>query len=123
MKGNNVAVTHGGKRKAPLADVEASELYRDWLVDLGGVDLITAGQRTVLRRAAEADAIADTAFRYLRRTEGGLTSRRVQCALTTLRDAAGTVFRAASLLGLQRRAKPVPNLDQYLSGKENEVRS
>ena len=114
--GNVLAVRHGGRRRRPLADPEASEVFVTWAADLG--DDLTAGERVILRRAAEADAVCTSAYDYLQNTRESWTSRRVQVALQTLSIHAGTVFKSASLLGLRRRAKPVPSLAAVLAEVE-----
>jgi len=107
---NSGALIHGGRRAQPLANVEGSELFQAWAADLGGVENLTAGQRVVLSRTAEADEVCKTAFDYLRRTRTSLTADRTQKALSTLFQHSSTVFRGASLLGLERRSKPVDPL-------------
>ena len=67
-RNNGLAVTHGGRRQLAIEEARQSELYARWVSDLGGVDRLTAGQEAVLRRAVEANQIADTAAQYLRRT-------------------------------------------------------
>ena len=114
-QGNRVAMTHGGQRHTPIAKPESSELYQAWLQDLGGPAEATAPQLVVLRRAAEADAICGTAFDYLVRSRESLTSRRVQTAIQTYRDATGVLFRAVALLGLERRQRRVQSLSDALS--------
>lgn len=113
--GNKLRRTHGGRQRAPLQHPETSELFEGWAADLGE---LTAGERAVLRRAAEADAICTTAFDYLQRSRESWTSRRVQAALITVSTHAATVFRAASLLGLKRRAVSVPSLSEVMRDED-----
>lgn len=105
---NTAGMIHGGRRERPLANPEESELYQAWEADLGG-DL-TAGQRTLLRRAVEADAVCQSALDYVLNTRESLVSSRVQKALGVLATHSGTVFKAAGLLGIKRVQKPVDPL-------------
>ena len=98
--GNAIAVRHGGRRASRWRTREDSELFIAWATDLGGISKLTAGQRAVLRRVAEADAVCATAFDYLRRTRQTLTNDRVGKALAVLAAHAATVYRGAGLLGL-----------------------
>lgn len=120
--GNGLAVRHGGRKRQPLADPESSELYRGWASDLG--DEPSTGERAILRRAAEADAVCASAFHYLRNTRESWTSRRVQVALQTLAVHASTVFKAAAVLGVKRRAKPLPDardiIAEYAAREQSE---
>lgn len=103
LPSNNVSpVIHGGRRRRQLADPEQGELFQSWASDLGGVEVLTAGQRVLLRRAAEADSVCCTAFLYLSTTQQSWSSRRVQTALLVLAQHSQTIFRVAALLGIKR---------------------
>lgn len=119
VKHNVAGMIHGGRRERPLANPEDSELYQGWAADLGG-DL-TAGQRVVLRRAAEADAVCQSALDYVLHTRESLVASRVQKALAVLVAHSTTVFRAANLLGLERKAHPV-SVTEYVERKAAEAR-
>lgn len=113
--GNSIALRHGARRQPASVDPESSELFAAWAADLGGRDQLTAGERAVLRRVAEADSVCRTAFSYLSHTKARITSPRVQKALQVLAAHSATVFRGASLLGLERRTKQAPSLSEYLA--------
>jgi hypothetical protein len=104
-------IIHGGRRRRQLADPERTELFQTWAADLGGIDALTAGQRVLLRRAAEADLVCRTAFHYLADTQQSWTSRRAQTALVTLAQHSNTIFRVAALLGISRQHTPMNPLD------------
>lgn len=110
VKRNVAGMIHGGRRERPLANPEDSELYQDWAADLGG-DL-TAGQRAVLRRAAEADAVCQSALDYVLRTRESLVAVRVLKALSVLATHSTNVFRAAGVLGINRVEKHVNPLER-----------
>lgn len=119
LPGNQSGLVHGGRRRTQ-SDPEETELYQSWVADLGGVEELTAGQRAVLSRAAEADLIAHTAFDFLSRTQDGISSARVQSAIGALSTAAGMTFRAAGLLGLERRERQV-SLEDYMEQRAREA--
>jgi hypothetical protein len=107
-----------------LVDPERSELFRAWAEDLGGAEELTTGERAVLRRVAEADAVCQTAYSYLEHSRESPTSRRVEKALQTLAAHAQTVFRGAAMLGLARRARRVPTLAETIASAQTpEARS
>lgn len=112
--GNVLALRHGGRAELPLADPERSDLFRAWADDLGGEAVLTTGQRAVLRRVVEADAVCRTAYSYLENSRESPTSKRVEKALSTLATHAQTLFRGAAMLGLERRQRRVPNLTEEL---------
>lgn len=108
---NRGAVTHGGRRQQPIVDPAATALYGVWANDLGGAEELTAGERVLLQRAVEADAIAGAALGYLKRSHQSLVNPRVQSALTVWGQATSQLLAISRTLGLQRRAKQVDPLD------------
>jgi len=117
LPGNALALRHGGRAELALVDPERSELFKAWAADLGGESELTTGDRAVLRRVAEADAVCRTAYSYLENSRESLASRRVEKALAVLASHAQVVFRGAAMLGLERRARSV-DVARQLSGLE-----
>lgn len=107
LPGNVGALVHGGRRQRPLADPEEAPLFQEWASDLGGVDHLTTASRVLLRRAAEADAVCQTALDYVMTSKEAVTATRVQTALDTLHKHTSTLLRVATLLGVDPQPKEV----------------
>jgi hypothetical protein len=123
-------VTNGSKL-LPLADgcsVTARrfrDLYEDISADLGGVAMLSEGQRQLIRRAAmlsaECERMEAMAARNDRRPDGAIAWKsEVPFVFDleiygTLCDRLGRLF---GRLGLERKSKDVmPDLRSYLQGK------
>ena len=117
---NGAAMIHGGRRERPLANPEHSELFQAWAADLGGDAELTAGQRAVLRRVTEADAVCQSALDYVLNSRESLVAERVLKALSVLATHTQSLYRGAVLLGLERRARAVPTLAEYMRQREAE---
>lgn len=115
LPGNTSAMVHGDRRRT-LANPEETELYQAYAADLGGIDQITTGQHAVLCRVVDAERVCRTASTFLESTREGLASEKVQKALAVLATHANIVYRGASLLGLERRARQVPTLQEVMAG-------
>lgn len=113
LPGSAVRLISGARRRHPV-DPETLPLFVEYARDLGGVDELTAGERSVLRRMAEADAVCQTAFDYLTRSAENIPAPKVQRALAALAAHAPLVFKGAALLGLKRRPKAPPSLAEAL---------
>lgn len=109
LPGNTSALVHGDRRRT-LANPEETELYQSYAADLGGIDQVTTGQHAVLCRIVDAERVCRTASTFLESTREGLASEKVQKALAVLATHANIVYRGASLLGLERRARQVDPL-------------
>jgi hypothetical protein len=117
---NTLAMRHGGRRQRALTEQQArdTELYRQWAADLGGLDTLSTAQREVLAGTVASALIRQTAERYLASARLSLSSAKAQTALATFFKADDAVRRGAALLGLQRKAREVPDLAAVLSGDE-----
>lgn len=113
LPGNVSGMTHGSRRQT-LANPEETDLYQDYAADLGGE--LTAGQRVVLARVVDAERVCRTASTFLESTDKKVANERVQAALSVLATHAQVVYRGASLLGLERRARQVPTLQEVMAG-------
>ena len=93
---NNLAVTHGGRRR-PLSPQEArtSELFARWAADLGGLDALSVGQQEVLAGIVASVFIRNAAERYLAQSRAPLTSDRAKRALEMFFRAHEAVLRGA----------------------------
>src|SRR5262245_48356166 len=93
----------------PIVTAQAAEAVQ-LIEDLGGETEATAGQLALVRQAQQAAVVRQTAFHIFLR-DGNLTGRAIEKLL-----AASNVERAALIaLGLERRAKPVESLSDYLA--------
>jgi hypothetical protein len=93
------------------------EWRRDLVADLGGEDPITAQQRALVEVITRTRLYVDHLDAYLMQ-QRSLINRKTKTALPVLlqRQAlADSLARHMSLVGLERRTKPVPSLDEYLS--------
>lgn len=115
LKGNVAGMIHGGRREHPIANPEDSALFQQWADELGGVEELTAGQRTVLCRVVEADVVCQTALDYVLRSRESFVAERVLTALDVLAKHTGSVLKGARLLGLERRARHA-SLDEAIRG-------
>jgi hypothetical protein len=76
--GNKVSQTHGRRARKGLTRPEDSDLYREWSRDLGH-DL-SAPEAALLRRAAEAELICQSAFNYIANSRQTLSSNSSSCS-------------------------------------------
>ena len=87
--------------------------------DLGG-DLSRA-QETILESAAQKLILRDSLSDFLMRLPSLVTKKRQ--AVAVLRDymqVSDSLSRDLERLGLERRAKPVPSLEEYMRAKDAE---
>lgn len=104
---NEAGLVHGGRRDRPLMDPEDAPLFQEWAADLGGVEELSTAARVLLRRAAEADAVCQSALDYVLNSRESLTAARVQRALDTLHKHTGTMLACARLLGVNQAPREV----------------
>jgi hypothetical protein len=127
VKGNTAALKHGQystrARQALLPGQEAqlaalTEDRQQLLEDLGGEATVAVTKRDVVRRFCELQVIADTHVSNLVR-EGVLTGKgRQRAALSAYLNVVDRLNKLAAQLGLERIAKPVPSIDEFLKTKE-----
>lgn len=123
MVGNRLAVTHAlSAVDLPpglqhLRD-EIAEYEAACLIDEGSPDDVPARRRSLLQSRARVE-------RRIRQLDDalelrGLTDKNDRLRVSWLQQLAtliGTAIRLDSLLGLERRAKRVPSVDDYLNGQ------
>jgi hypothetical protein len=104
-----------GKVLLPMTDGRSltarrfQDLYEDIAGDLGGLALLSEGQKQLIRRAATLSAESE-------RQEAEWANGR-PFDLTLYSTTSNCLRRIFESLGLQRIARPVPTLDDYLDAK------
>lgn len=91
---------------------------REFLSDLGGPEDVSSKERALCRRLAELELLIGLVKARLTTTQGGprrLPWARERDLLTVHARLADSFTRTASALGLQRREKPVPSLEDWLA--------
>jgi hypothetical protein len=83
---------------------------------LGGADLVSAPQRTLIDHAARLRLLALLAWDELSRG-GAFHNGEPRPAFDAYRRASADEREVLRTLGIERRAKPVPDLDTYLRGR------
>lgn len=106
-----------GKVLLPMTDGRSltarrfQDLYEDVANDLGGLDLLSEGQKQLIRRAAMLSAESE-------RQEAEWANGR-PFDLTAYSTTANCLRRIFESLGLERKSKDVtPDLRSYLAGKD-----
>lgn len=85
--------------------------------DLGGDDQITVAQRTIIELATRTKLLVDYLDGWLiqQRTLVNYKKKQVLPVLMQRQQLADALARYMQTLGLERRAKPVPDLSSYLA--------
>ena len=103
------------KRSAPARALWSWR--RDLVADLGGEAAVTAQQRALVEVATRTKLYVDHLDAYLMQ-QRSLINRKKKTVLPVLlqRQAlADSLAKYMNMLGLERRSKPVPTLDEYLA--------
>jgi len=85
------------------------DILREHVADLGGVDNCSAAERSIIRRAA----VLTTELEQLE-TQFALAGQADAGQLEVYQRCANSLRRLLEAVGLQRRAKEVPSLSEYL---------
>ena len=87
--------------------------------DLGGADAISTQQRAVVDLAVKSKLILDSIDNWLLQQPSLINLRRraLLPVVTQRQQLADGLLRALEKLGLERKAKPVPALSEYLESK------
>ena len=122
--GNTARLMHGLRSKRP---VEArlgpdqlaafTEEHKQLLADLGGDDQVSVTKRGLARRHSELSVIADTILTNLLQQGVLSTKGRQRAALTAYLNVVDRLNKLAAQLGLERRQKPVDDLQDYINSK------
>ncbi len=92
---------------------------RDLLQDLGGEEAVSAQQRSLAELVARTKLYVDTLDAWILE-QPSLVNARKRALLPVVvqrQQLADSMARMLSLLGLERRAKPVPKLEEYIAGR------
>jgi hypothetical protein len=121
LPGNAAAVTHGAyTNRARVPDHlarTAAELREAVLADLGGVDELSALEIEVIHRLCDLAIVANRAIADMS-TNGIMTpAGKPRPAVAVLLQTTDRISRLAEQIGLKRRAKRVPSLQEYLNGQ------
>jgi len=116
------AVTRLGTRRLDgrsAVAVAARRWKADVAADLGGS--LSRAQETILESAAQKLIIRDSLSDFLMRLPSLVTKKRQAVAvLGTYLQVSDSLNRDLERLGLERRAKPVPTLEEYIAAKDAE---
>lgn len=129
-RGKGRSQVTNGLKLLPLSDGRSAaarrfrDLYEDIATDLGGLDLLSEGQKQLIRRAAmlsaECERMEAMAARNDRRPDGAIAWTEVPFVFDLeiygqLCDRLGRLF---GRLGLERKSRDVtPSLSSYLQAK------
>lgn len=103
----------GGVVTPDLAAQQAEDIA-GFIADLGGPENLTTAKRTIVEKAAETLTVSRL-FAQDIGARGAFTARgRVRATTTGYLATVDRIVRLLGLLGLERRARPVMDLDHYL---------
>jgi hypothetical protein len=93
------------------------EWRRDLVADLGGEGAVTTQQRALVEVAARTKLYVDhlDAFLMQQRSLVNKTRKTALPVLLQRQALADSLVKHLNMLGLERRSKPVPSLDEYLA--------
>jgi hypothetical protein len=106
---------------------KTGEVLREWrgaiITDLGGEETISAQERAVVELATRTYLLLESVDRYLLGLPSLVNKRRRQLFAVVLQrqQLADALARYMGQLGLERRAKQVPDLQAYIAAKEREA--
>ncbi len=101
---------------------EALKAWRMALVeDLGGEDHISAMERSIVELATKTQLLLSSIDKFLLEQPSLVNKRRRQLFPVVLQrqQLADALARYMSQLGLKRRPKPAPTIQDYLAAKQN----
>ncbi len=96
-----------------------TEWRQELIGDLGGPDAISTQERAIVDLAVRTKLLLDSVDAWLL-TQPSLVNKRARALLPVVRERqqlADGLSRYLQALGLERRAKPVLSLNEYLKGK------
>lgn len=98
---------------------KALDHWRDQLIsDLGGSEQISTQQRAIINVAVKTKLLLDSVDAWLLQQPSliNLRKRAVHPAILQRQQLADSLIRAMVQLGLERKAKVLPSLSEYLNG-------
>ena len=117
------AVQTLGSRALPTKRTALGRALREWreslLADLGGVEAVSTQQAALVEMAVRTKLLVDSVDAYVLSMPLPVNRQR-RCLHPVVRERQALIGQLQSLLrdlGLERRAKPVPDLDAYLATK------
>lgn len=102
---------------------KALDQWRDQLVsDLGGSEQISTQQRAIINVAVKTKLLLDSVDAWLLQQPSliNLRKRSVHPVVLQRQQLADSLIRAMVQLGLERKAKVLPSLTEYLNGSNKE---
>lgn len=126
MKGNTRSLVHGqGSRAVRNADLpEMSHLKEvraqdaaGFLSDFGGASEITTAQRVAIETLLPLLNVRDYVTAHILRDGVTTQAGRTRSAVNTLLGVTDRIERLVKLLGLERKAKPVGDLESFLAAR------
>lgn len=123
LAGNEWRLQHGVRRfedhgtVAPEVGLSVQEFAGQVVADRGGAEILTAVQRAYVKRLSELETVArllasDLAQRGLFTPRG-----RVRSTFNRWLDTLSVWDRFAQRVGVDRAARPVPSLQEYLASR------
>jgi hypothetical protein len=110
------ALLPGQEQQLALIGERRTELLRD----LGGEDALPLTKRDVVGRFIELQTIADTLAGNLAAAGVLSTKGRQRAALTAYLSVVDRLTKLAALLGLERKVKEVPTLNDFLKTRQQQ---
>lgn len=129
LRSNTGRLIHGLRsRRAHQALLPGQELQlaliaerrAELLRDMGGEDALPLTKRDVVTRFIELQTVADTLAGNLAASGVLSTKGRQRAALTAYLSVVDRLTKLAALLGLERKVKAVPSLDDFLKTRQQQ---
>jgi len=101
---------------------ELAAWRRSYITDLGGDDAIGTAQRTLVERASMTHMLICSIDAWIA-AQPTIVSRRKRALYPIIlqrQSLLDSLARLLSMLGLERKPKPIQSLQEYLSSKENQ---
>ncbi len=112
-----------GSRMLPSARTPLGRSLREWreslIADLGGPDSVTTQQLAMVDMAVRTKLLVDSMDAYVLGMPSAV-NKRSRCLYPVVKERQALVAQLQSLLrdlGLERRAKPAPDLTAYLASR------
>ena len=115
------AVQTLGKRALPSRSTALGRALHEWrtglVADLGGEDGISTQQRALVEVAVRTKLMLDGVDAYVLGELGSLVNKRRRCLHPVVRERQSLANQLQAVLrdlGLERKAKPVPSIQDYI---------